>query len=40
MNEQNLYEVKHRDWNCGPRYTFPRLRKLFRRSDLHREDLL
>lgn len=40
MNEQELYEVQHRDGKCVPQYTFPRLRRLFRRSDLHREDLV
>lgn len=40
MNEQDLYEVQHRDGKCVPLYTFPRLRKIFRRFDVHREDLV
>ena len=40
MKEQELYEVQHRDGKCVPHYTFPFLRKVFRRFDLHREDLV
>ena len=40
MKERELYEIQHRDGKCIPHYTFPLLRKIFRRFDLHREDLV
>jgi len=40
LKEQELYEVQHRDGKCVPHYTFPFLRKVFRRFDSHREDLV
>lgn len=40
MNEKELYEIQHRDGRCIPHYTVPRLRRIFQKFDIHREDLV
>jgi len=40
VDEKQMYEIQHGQGKCVPHYTFPRLRKLFRRFDVHREDLV
>jgi 2-polyprenyl-6-hydroxyphenyl methylase/3-demethylubiquinone-9 3-methyltransferase len=40
VDEERLYEIQHGEGKCVPHYTFPFLRKVFRRFDVHREDLV